>query len=141
MHKRNGSNVLLVEILIAVLFFMLSATVLAQVFAASKNLTVRSGVETRALAQAQNIADALYAADDPDAALEAMEFVNSHGAWSKDYDSYSLYVTTETEYTDAGEIWLGTVRAFYALRNPDDARQSAEELFQLPVARYREEME
>ena len=141
MHKRNGSNVLLVEILIAVLFFMLSATVLAQVFAASKNLTVRSGVETRALAQAQNIADALYAADDPDAALEAMEFVNSHGAWSKDYDSYSLYVTTETEYTDAGEIWLGTVRAFYAPRNPDDARQSAEELFQLPVARYREEME
>ena len=45
MKKRNGSNVLLVEILLAVLFFMLSATVLVQVFGTSRSLTVRSGVD------------------------------------------------------------------------------------------------
>ena len=62
MGNRNRSNVLLVEILIAVLFFMLSAVVLVQVFATSRNLTTRAGVETRALAEAQNVTEAMYAA-------------------------------------------------------------------------------
>ena len=60
--KHNGTNVLLVEILIAVLFFMLSATVLVRVFVTAHNLTVRSGVETIALSDAQNVAEAIYAA-------------------------------------------------------------------------------
>ena len=59
MGGRNRSNVLLVEILIAVLFFMLSATVLVRVFVTARNMTVRAGVETRALAEAQNVAEAL----------------------------------------------------------------------------------
>ncbi len=42
MGNKNRSNVLLVEILIAVLFFMLSATVLVRVFATARNMTVRS---------------------------------------------------------------------------------------------------
>ena len=75
MRNNNRSNVLLVEILIAVLFFMLSATVLVRVFVTARNMTVRSGVESRALAEAQNVAEALYAADDVDAALEHMQFV------------------------------------------------------------------
>ena len=137
MHNKSGSNVLLVEILMAVLFFMLSATVLVQVFAAARNLTVRSGVETLALAEAQNIADTLYSADDPDAALEELEFISSHGAWSRDYGEYSLYVTGEAVPTDAGEFWRGSVSAFYKLRDPDVARQSDEELFSLPCTRYK----
>ena len=39
MRNKNRSNVLLVEILIAVLFFMLSATVLVKVFATARNMT------------------------------------------------------------------------------------------------------
>ena len=74
MDNRNRSNVLLVEILIAVLFFMLSATVVVQVFVTAHNLTAKAGVETRALAEAQNVAEALYAADDVDEALEALAF-------------------------------------------------------------------
>ena len=52
MGNRNRSNVLLVEILIAVLFFMLSATVLVQVFATARSMTRRAGVENRALTEA-----------------------------------------------------------------------------------------
>ena len=69
MRNRNRSNVLLVEILIAVLFFMLSAAVLVRVFVTSRNLTVRSGVEAKALVEAQNVAEALYAAGDPEELL------------------------------------------------------------------------
>ena len=138
MGSRNRSNVLLVEILIAVLFFMLSATVLVQVFAAARNMTVRAGVETQALAEAQNVAEALYAADDPEAALEAMQFKLYHGAWSRSDGDITLYVESEENPTDAGAIWSGTVRAFYHSRNLNLARQEDDELFALPCARYRE---
>ena len=63
-----------------------------QVFAASRNLTVRAGVETRALAEAQSVADALIAAEDPEKALEDMAFTKSHGAWTRGYGDYTLYV-------------------------------------------------
>lgn len=137
MGKNNRSNVLLVEILMAVLFFMLSATVLVQVFVTARNLTVRAGVETRALVEAQNVADALCAADDPEGALEALEFKSSHGAWTRSYGDYTLYVEGGDTPTDAGALWQGEVRAFYRIRKADQARQEDEELFSLPCARYR----
>lgn len=138
MRKTGRSNVLLMEILIAVLFFMLSATVLVRVFAAARNMTVRSGVESEAVVQAQNVAEALYAAEDPDAALEAMGFASSHGAWSLNMGGYTLYVTGSAQQTPAGELWTGEVSAYYKLRDPDAARLEDEELFALTCTRYRE---
>ena len=138
MDNRNKSNVLLVEILIAVLFFMLSATVLVQVFATSRNLTVRAGVESQALAEAQNVLDALIAADDPEAVMEDMSFQLYHGAWSRSYGEYTLYVESAMRPETAGVMQEGNVRAFYRNRNVDMARQEDEELFSLPFARYRE---
>ena len=137
MRNKNRSNILLVEILIAVLFFMLSATVLVRVFIGARNLTVNSGVESRALVEAQNVAETLYAAEDVDATLEKLSFVSSHGTWSKDCGDYTLYVTGELQPTNAGELWTGSVSAFYKLRNPDQARQEDEELFSLPCAKYK----
>ena len=137
MRNKNRSNVLLVEILIAVLFFMLSATVLVRVFVTARNMTVRSGVESNALAEAQNVAEVLYASDDIDEALAGLQFNSSHGAWSKDCGEYSLYVAGETEPTNAGELWTGTVSAFYKLRNPDDVRAADQQLFSLACTRYK----
>ena len=138
MGNRNRSNVLLVEILIAVLFFMLSATVLVRVFVAARNMTVRANVETRALADAQNVADTLYAAEDPDAALEAMEFRLYHGAWTRAVDDYTLYVEGTEQPAEAGVFWKGNVRVFYNNRSVDQVRPEDEELFSLPCTRYRE---
>ena len=135
MGETNRSNVLLVEILIAVLFFMLSATVLVRVFSSSRLLTVRSGVETLALARAQDVAEELYASEDPEDMLVKKGFINSHGAWTMDCGEYTLYVTSETVPTDEGELWQGEVHAFYKHRDPDKARQEDEEMFALPCAR------
>ena len=137
MRNRNRSNVLLLEILIAVLFFMLSATVLVRVFVTARNMTVRSGVKSVAVAEAQNVAEAMYAADDIDQMLEEQGFRVSHGAWSKDCGDYSLYVTGGPVSAGAGELWTGTVSAFYKLRNPDTARAEDEQLFELVCTRYR----
>ena len=138
MGNRNRSNVLLVEILIVVLFFMLSATVLVQVFSTARSLTLRAGAENRALAEAQNVAETLMAADDVDAVMTQMEFRLYHDAWSRDYGEYTLYVETEEVAADVGTLWKGTVRAFYHNHNLNQARREDEELFALPCARYRE---
>lgn len=138
MRSRSRSNVLLVEILIAVLFFMLSATVLVRVFGGARSMTVRSGVRSRALAEAQNVADTMRAADDMDAALEEMQYRSSHGAWSRDYGDYTLYVTGQTSATGAGELWTGEVSAYYKVRDPEVAMQQDELLFSLSCARYEE---
>lgn len=137
MSSKSRSNVLLVEILIAVLFFMLSATVLVKVFATARNMTVRSGVESAAIADAQNVAETLYAAQDIDGALEELGFFSSHGAWSLDRGDYTLYVTGEATPTGVGELWSGSVSAFYKLRDPDAVRQEDEELFSLACTRYK----
>ena len=137
MRNRNRSNVLLVEILIAVLFFMLSATVLVKVFVTARNMTVRSGVESLAVADAQNVAETLYAAEDIDGKLEELGFYSYHGAWTLDRGDYTLYVEGKAEPAEAGELWSGTVSAFYKVRNPDAARAEDEQLVSLTCTRYK----
>ena len=137
-NNNNRSNALLVEILIAVLFFMIAATVLVRVFVTSHRLTVRAGIETVALSEAQNVADVIYAAEDIDADLREMGFVLSHGAWTCEAadGTYTIYVDGAETPTEAGSLWSGTVRAFYNLRDAD-ADLKNEELFALECARYR----
>ena len=137
MVKRNRSNVLLVEILIAVLFFMLSATVLVQVFGTSRNMTVRAGIETQALAEAQNVADTLCAADDIDLKLEELSFISAHGVWTKNCGAYTLYIEGASEKTEAGELWQGTVRALLNHDTLEEALRDEEDVLCLPCARYR----
>lgn len=140
MGRRNRSNMLLVEILIAVLFFMLSAAVLVQVFAASRNMTIRAGIETRALAEAQNIADALYASDDPEETLAEEGFDSAHGIWTRDDGDYTLCAVGEWTETEAGRLWEGRVSGFQKKRNTGETRPGDEELFSIPCVFYREVM-
>ena len=133
---KNHSHVLLVEIMIAVLFFMLSAVVLVQVFAGARNITVRSDAETRALSEAQNVADVICAAPDPEAQMEEMGFSAAHGVWTRDDGDYSLYVRGAFVPTEAGALWQGEVTAYYKKRGEDSIRKD-EALFTLPCVTYR----
>ena len=69
MKNKNKSNSLLVELLIVIMFFMLSGTVLIQVFAKAHELRERSARKMDALLFAQNTADTLYASEDPEQTL------------------------------------------------------------------------
>ena len=137
MGNRNRSNVLLVEILIVVFFFMISATVVIQMFVTSRNLTVRVGVETAALAEAQNVVDALSMAKSPEASLKQLGFKQSHGIWMRRTDDYTLCVESSEAPAEAGTLWQADVRAFYGPRQANQGRQEGDELFSLPCAHYR----
>lgn len=138
-YKYNRSKAILVEILIAVFFFMIAATVLVRVFVTSHRLTVLSGLKTQALSEAQNVADAIYAAEDVDADLRDMGFVLSHGVWTRAAEdgTYTIYVECSETPTETGSLWNGTVRAFDSVSGADTSRSQDRELFALECVRYR----
>ena len=94
MRSEHRSNALLVELLIVILFFMLAAGVLVQVFGKARNMSARSETVAAALSDAQNVADQLYAAPDAEAALTALGFAGGNGVWTRS-GAYDLTVALQ----------------------------------------------
>ena len=129
MKSGNRSNALLVELLIVVMFFMLSCTVLLQVFTTARGQSARAEMLTQALNAAQNAADRLYAADDPEKALRDMEFQEKDGEWVHAEGDWDLFVTA----LDTQALGDGTLSRFQV-----QAREKNGPLITLPVVRYGE---
>ena len=129
MSSNNRSNALLVELLIVVIFFMLAATVLLQVFTASRNQTDRAELIANTLIDAQNIADTLYAADDPEKALADMGFSQNGDAWILSDDAILATVKLSADEHAGGVFWKQD------LTITDD---KGEILVHLPCSHYRE---
>ena len=128
MKSGSRSNALLVELLIVVMFFMLSATVILQVFSTARNQSRRAELMTQALTSTQNVADRLYMAGDVGAALEEMGFQSGDGVWTMDEAEYTVTVTGIENEGNPGEI----------LRLQVQASEGGSPLVTLPVARYQE---
>ena len=54
--------------------------------------------------EAQNIAEDLYASDDPDAGLTAYGFTGKDGSWILKRRIHLLKVTLQAEQTETGEL-------------------------------------
>ena len=67
MKEGSRANALLVELLLVIFFFMISAAILVQVFADAKLKSRTAHATNASMLEAQNIAEDLYAAEDPDA--------------------------------------------------------------------------
>lgn len=129
MRTGRSSNALLVELLIVIAFFMLSATILMQVFAGARTQSDRAERIALAVQEAQNTADRLLAAEEPEAALREMGFEASEGGWSRTEEGYRLTVTGGADALDYGSLRRLTVRA---------EASDGEALLTLPVVRYEE---
>lgn len=126
MSRNRNQNVLLVEIMIAVLFFALCSTVLMETFVAAREFSRRSGVESRALVAVQDISEQLYAAEDHEQLLNGQGFEQSENGWTKDEGEYRLSVVAAGQEAPAGAILMFEIRAL-------DGDQV---LVELPCARY-----
>ena len=125
--KQNGRmNTLLVELIIVVLFFMLASTTLVQIFGAAKQYSNRAGACTQAMMQAQNMAEALYAAPSVEDKLTEWGFELTEGQWRKDCGSYVMTADHAQESTEAGTLLRTTLSPQY----------QGDALFTLPVVRY-----
>lgn len=127
MTRSNQLNTLLMEIMIAVLFFALCSTVIMDVFVGAHNQSVRAGVQAQALAAAQNLSDGLYAAERREELLLENGFEEDEsGVFTRECDGYTLSVALGEERTAAGRIETAEIAALY----------QGGELFSLPDARY-----
>ena len=104
--NENGSrsNALLVELLLVIFFFMISAAILVQVFADAKMKSANAKAMNASMLDAQNIAEDLYASEDPDAVLTSYGFAAENGSWVLEKDGYLLKVTLQAEQTETGEL-------------------------------------
>ena len=104
MKNGSRSNALLVELLLVIFFFMISAAILVQVFADAKMKSANAKAMNASMLDAQNIAEDLYASEDPDAVLTAYGFTAENGSWVLEKDGYLLRVTLQAEQTETGEL-------------------------------------
>ena len=126
MSASKNQRALLMEIMIAVLFFALCASVLLQTFASAREYSRRAGLESETFLEAQSLAASLYAAQDMSAQLEALGFEETGAVWTRQAGDYRIEVELGAEKAPAGVLHTALVRM---LRNES-------ELAQLPVARY-----
>ena len=126
MREGHRANALLVELLLVILFFMLGATTLVELFADARHKSLQARATNTAIMEAQNIADDLYGTDDPDAVLKALGFSEADSAWTLEEDEYTLKVTLQEEAAESGVLRTFTVSA-----TGDGA-----DLFSLPSTRY-----
>ena len=69
MKQRSRANALLIELVLVIFFFMLGSTVLVRLFADARHKTIQARATNDSIIAAQNIADELYGAEDPEAWL------------------------------------------------------------------------
>jgi Tfp pilus assembly protein PilE len=125
MSKNRSQNILLVEIMIAVLFFALCSTVILEVFVTAKEYGRKSSVETTALIEMQDVSEQIYADADSNVPAEnGFELCGEY--WQKDCGEYTLKLTVAEESTEAGMMRIWQITALYG----------EEEVAQIPGARY-----
>ena len=104
MKEGSRANALLVELLLVIFFFMISAAVLVQVFADAKLKSRTAHATNATMLEAQNIAEDLYAAEDPGAVLAGYGFTAEGDAWVLQKEGYQLKVTFREEETASGTL-------------------------------------
>ena len=96
MKRKNRTNALVIELMTAVLFFMLSSVILVRVLSHAHALSTRAQLLSQALAEAQNTADRVYATDDFMETMKADGFSEGEpGVWEKDLDDMRISVIVQ----------------------------------------------
>jgi type II secretory pathway pseudopilin PulG len=134
-RESSRANALLVELLLVIFFFMISAAILVQLFANARHKSLQARAATNAIAEAQNVAENLYneMKDNPESWIQENGFTkDAENKWSREYDGYTLYITKDyTDVKDGGETPVGQIRTFEITGHGD-----GKDLFTIPSTRY-----
>lgn len=126
MNKGNRLNALLVEILIAVLFFSLSATVILQCFLTTRELEHQTTLSDKALYSIQNLAEMLYMAENWEQTLSDSGLTEGDGKWTADLGGWQLEVMVHEESHSSGVLKTANI----------SARTDGKTFIELPSTRY-----
>ena len=135
MKEGSRANALLVELLLVIFFFMISAAILVQVFADAKLKSRTAHATNASMLEAQNVAEDLYVAEAPDTVLKNYGFNEKDGVWTLEKDGYVLRVTVLEEATDAGMIRKCDVSGIEISHDQSGAEKETT-LLTIPSTRY-----
>ena len=136
MKEGSRANALLVELLLVIFFFMISAAILVQVFADAKLKSRTAHATNASMLETQNVAEDLYAAKDPNAVLAAYGFTAQDDSnWVLEKDGYYLKVTLREEETDGGVLKTYDVSGIEKKHN-GSGEETEQTLLTLPSTRY-----
>ena len=135
MKEGSRANALLVELLLVIFFFMISAAILVQVFADAKLKSRTAHATNASMLEAQNVAEDLYVAEAPDTVLKSYGFNEKDGVWTLEKDGYVLRVTVLEEATDAGTIRKCDVSGIEISHDQSGAEKETT-LLTIPSTRY-----
>ena len=124
---RSKANLVLLELLIVLLFFALSATVMLRLFAGAYSASRESRQKSDLLLAAQDWAERLYACEEPAALLQEGGFCEADGLWTLDGAEGRLCVRLSEAESGAGRLRDIRLSAL----NP-----AGEAVLTLPVCRY-----
>ena len=119
-------RIVLIELLIAFLFFSLAAVIALQLFAHGQEFSRQSTLRSAALRQAQSLAERLYASNETEALLRNIGFEKQDSAYTMKADGALYKVSLSASGTEAGVIQNMVITAY----------EGEKELFTLPVSRY-----
>lgn len=111
MKKSTGMNALLIELVIVLFFFILSFSVLAQVYAHAYITENQAALQSEALFEAQNVSARLRAGTNPESVLADAGFEKTESYWQKDFEDYRMRVQCEAQEREAGVYYRMTVLA------------------------------
>lgn len=125
--KNYKGNSLLIELIIVLLFFALSQTVVVSMFAASNEKAEKSNILSSALIFSESIAERLCIEENPDTVLLENGFAGGDGMYTyTDPHGFDVQITLRRENKVAGEMMYIDVTALHEGNN----------LFTLPVQNY-----
>ena len=128
MQGSKRGNILLLELMIVILFFMLGAAILMQMFGKARVLTMRSDALTRSVGRASSLADSLMAEGDRAALLSELGAQPTEDGYRLEEDDITYIVSFE-EPEGTFPAREGQVKAWWR----------DEELLALPIVQVSEE--
>jgi len=130
MQFSKRGNILLLELLIVIAFFMIGAAILMRMFGRAQMLSRRADALTRSVGEAASLADTLMGSDDALAVLGEMGAQQSEEGYTlaEGEITYIVNLTEQPEETNEGlsggeTVLDGRIRAIW----------QGEELLSLPV--------
>ena len=128
MRKKHGTaNILLIELVLVILFFMLCVSTIVEMFGAARVKSAWAKAGSQAMLIVENLEERLAASDDAGGELSRQGFVQEEDRWVLREEGYTLTAVESQEKTEAGT--LRTV-AFSA------EQKTGKPLFELPVTHY-----
>ena len=128
MKKKHGTaNVLLIELVLVILFFMLCVSTIVEMFGLARGKSAFARAGSQAMLTVENLEERLALAEDAGAELEKEGFVRAEDRWELKNDNYTITAVESAEKTEAGQLRTVVFTA---------EQKTGKKLFELPVVNY-----